>query len=66
MNIRKRFTDPDYRGYFIEFGERRLFTVRSGVRYVDPLPIVVQQTPTATGSCQELSSGWISHESIRC
>jgi len=35
-----RFKDTDYRGYFLEFGIPRQFTVYRGVRYVHPLPIM--------------------------
>ena len=32
-----RFRDPDRRGYFVENCVMRMFWIRSGVRYVDPI-----------------------------
>ena len=61
-----RFKDRDFRGYFLEFSLPRQFTVYGGVRYVHPLPIVVDREPTTTGSCQAVNAKRIIAPSITC
>ena len=53
--MKKRFADPDRDGYFVGKDGLRKFTIRSGIRYVYPLPIVVEPNGAATGCCQAQS-----------
>ena len=52
---RKRWKDVDKTGFFIEDGRVCKFTTCRGIRYVHILPIVVEDAPTTTYSCQAKS-----------